>query len=143
MSQYLKAFFIFATFFSTITFSYAQTAKPQDTTQKNSAADTAAQENNADENMVIAGDSSGASTGSYGSATQETYSQPAPPTNTYQPEKVNGTRAPNEYSSGRSGGQYNNPRPVLYKKPAQTTTPPPATGNGGAGQTGNETGNGQ
>jgi hypothetical protein len=143
MSQYIKALFICAIFFSTINLSYGQSAKPQDTTQQSSTADTAVQENNTDENMVIAGDSSGASTGSYGSATQETYTQPAPPTNTYQPERVNGTRAPNEYSSGRSGGQYNHPKPVLYKKPAQTTTPPPATGNGGAGQTGSETGNGQ
>ncbi len=152
MKMHIKLPFLILFFFATITYSNAQTTDSLQ--QDGNAVETEqSQETNSPGDMNISGDRKSASTsGTTGSET--------PPENTdneylnaiinnnnnnaSQPaERVKGTRAPNEYSSGRSGGQYNIIRPASISKPTSSSSTNAndnaVTGNtGGAGQADNE-----
>lgn len=122
--------------------SYGQTAVNQDSANQNSNATELNQQQNTGENSttvdtaVYAPQMNGVNESN---STIDESGNIVPIGNTEPTERVKGTRAPNEFPSGRSGGQFSNPNPAWLKHgPSKSTN-----GNSGTGNTGGESsGNG-
>ena len=109
MKTYIKVYWFLLVFFAVISNSFAQTVNTQENNDQSNTS-TNVQQQNTDENinsqtLDMPGETQ---TGDQTSLTNE--NEPTTTTTQITPEKprVNGTRLPNEYASGRTGGQMSN-----------------------------------
>jgi hypothetical protein len=118
MIRNIKVIFALLFFLAGFNLSYGQTTDSQDSTNQNSNAPELNQQQNAGENSTTVDTTihtpqlNGVNEGN---STIDRSGNIIPNNNTEPTERVKGTRAPNEYPSGRSGGQYSAPKPKVTK----------------------------
>jgi len=145
MKKHIKLVPILLFFLAAVNYSYGQTANnPDSSTQQNNAGTEINQQNNdgntAGNNAVDTTTHTGQLNGmENGNFTIDKSGNMVPNSGTEQIETTVGKRKPNEYSSGRSGGQYNNPHPNDLPRSSSKTKEP---GTGNSGTSGESSGNG-
>jgi hypothetical protein len=142
MIRNIKSAFALLFFMAGFNLSYGQTAVSQDSANRNSNATELNQQQNTGENSTTVDTAVYAPQMNGINESNSTIDQNGniePIGNTEPTERVKGTRAPNEYSSGRSGGQFSNPSPAWLKHgPSKTPQSNSGTGNTGGESSGSE-----